>query len=108
MSSKLNIDLLNRDSLVNLGTKLNINGFTNSFNSPYLKKDEIKSRILFFFKEHKKKIRSKSLNNTNSLNQTHLNRSKSLPNIRNIQNSNNLINFSRSLLLLITTMEKKN
>ena len=110
MSSKLNIDLLNRDSLVNLGIKLKINGYTNSFSSPYLKKDQIKSIILLFFKEHKKKNRSNSLNNTeslkqsplnisNSLNNTEslkqspLNRSKSLPNIRNMQNSNNSNNF---------------
>jgi hypothetical protein len=93
MSSKLNIDLLNRDSLVNLGIKLKINGYTNSFSSPYLKKDQIKSRILIFFKEHKKKNRSNSLNNTESLKQATLNRSKSLPNIRNMQNSNNLNNF---------------
>jgi len=67
MSSKLNIDLLNRDSLVNLGIKLKIYGYTNSFNSPYLKKDELKSRVLKFFKEHKKKMRSKSLSSNSNV-----------------------------------------
>ncbi len=88
MSSKLNIDLLNRESLVKLGIKLQIYGYTNSFNSPYLKKDEIKNRILTFFKEHKKKLRSKSLSNNGntSNNSNKINRSNSLPNL----NSNNI------------------
>ncbi len=90
MSSKLNIDLLNRESLVNLGIKLQIYGHTNSFNSPYLKKDELKARILKFFKEHKKRMRSKSLsnNNSNNSNNNSMSRSKSLPNL-NSSSSNN-------------------
>ena len=102
MSNKLNIDLLNRDSLVKLGLKLKIYGYTNSFNSPYLKKDELKKRILLFFKEHKKKLRSKSLsnnqNNQNIQNNT-LSRSKSLPNLSggNLNNSNSN-NFDNSIL----------
>lgn len=68
MSNKLNIDLLNRASLVKLGIKLEINGYTNGYNSPYLKKDEIKQKILKFFKDHRKKLRSKSLNNNNKPN----------------------------------------
>ena len=84
MSNKLNIDLLNRESLVKLGLKLKIHGYTNGFNSPYLKKEEIKIRILNFFKDHKKKLRSKSLSSDNS-NFSSLNRSKSLPNLEKIK-----------------------
>ena len=35
------IDLLSRDSLVNIGIKLQINGFTNMFTKPYKKKNEL-------------------------------------------------------------------
>ena len=55
MSNKLNIDLLNRDDLVKIGLKYKVHGYTNNFNSPYLKKDEIKRRIFLFFKDFKKK-----------------------------------------------------
>ena len=101
MSTKLNIDLLNRDSLVNLGIKLKIIGYTNKFTNPYLKKEELKSRILTFFKEHKKKQRSNSISNSNSNSNSNspqtLRRSKSLPcfNSINLTSSlNNAINNS--------------
>ena len=84
MSNKLNIDLLNRASLVKLGIKLEINGYTNGYNSPYLKKDEIKQKILKFFKDHRKKLRSKSLNNNNKPNP--INRTNSLPDLSKLNN----------------------
>ena len=86
MSNKLNIDLLNRESLVKLGIKLKIHGHTNGFNSPYLKKDQIKQRILFFFKDHKKKLRSKSLSNDIHNKALPMNRSKSLPDLNKLKN----------------------
>ena len=98
MSSKLNIDLLNRDSLVNLGIKLKIYGYTNSFNRPYLKKDKLKSRVLIFFKKKKKKMRSKSLSSNSNVSNNSMNRSQSLPNLNTFSNnSNNSINSSNSI-----------
>ena len=92
MSNKLNIDLLNRESLVKLGIKLKINGHTNGFNSPYLKKDQIKQKILVFFKDHKKKIRSKSLSNDIYSKALPMNRSKSLPDLNKFKNDVTNIN----------------
>lgn len=92
MSNKLNIDLLNRESLVKLGIKLKIYGHTNGFNSPYLKKDQIKQRILVFFKDHKKKIRSKSLSNDIHSKALPMNRSKSLPDLNKFKNDGTNIN----------------
>jgi hypothetical protein len=100
MSSKLNIDLLNRESLVNLGIKLQIYGHTNSFNSPYLKKEELKARILKFFREHKKRIRSNSVSNnsvSNTINSSNsMTRSRSLPNLNSNSNSNSNLNLSNT------------
>ena len=92
MSNKLNIDLLNRESLVKLGIKLKIHGHTNGFNSPYLKKDQIKQRILVFFKDHKKKLRSKSLSNDIPSKALSMNRSKSLPDLNKLKNNSSTIN----------------
>ena len=47
MSNKSNnIDLMNRDALVNLAEKLKIKGYTNKYKNPYLSKEKIKKKIL--------------------------------------------------------------
>jgi len=63
------IDLMNRESLVNLGNKLEIKGYRNMFNKPYVKKDVLKYLILNEIKRIKKARRSKSVSNIQSLNE---------------------------------------
>ena len=57
------IDLMSRDSLVNLGIKLEIDGHKNFFSKPYIKKETLKNIIIRELKLLKKK-KSKSLNAT--------------------------------------------
>ena len=57
------IDLMTRESLVNLGNKLEIKGYRNMFNKPYVKKDVLKYLILNEIKRIKKARRSKSVSN---------------------------------------------
>ena len=84
-----------------LGTKLKIKGYTNKFNSPYLKKPELRKLITDFLREHKKLNRSKSSSCVNNSSQTNnvsnvsnvnvLKRTQSLPNLRErVINSNNV------------------
>ena len=56
--------MLGRDSLINLGITLEIDGHKNFFNKPYLKKEKIKELIKNKLREHKKNTRSNSLKNT--------------------------------------------
>ena len=57
------IDLMNRESLVNLGVKLELKGHKNMFSKPYKKKEELKLLILNELKRLRKMKKSKSLNN---------------------------------------------
>lgn len=69
MSNKSNnIDLMNRDSLVNLAEKLKIKGYTNKYKSPYLSKEKIKKKILEEVGVVKTFNKSHSLSNINSNN----------------------------------------
>ncbi len=104
-NKKKAIDLMSRESLVTLGIKLKVTGYTNKFNSPYLKKEEIKKRIIDFVKAQKKLERSKSMSNFNS-NVGHpknLKRTQSLPNLtgagNTITNTNSNINLSNNVCL---------
>ena len=67
--SNRKIDLLDRETLIKIGIKLQINGYTNRFTSPYLKKDEIKRRILDFFKQNKKIQRRNSFTGIENIQQ---------------------------------------
>lgn len=60
------IDLMNRNSLVNLGVKLELRGHKNMFTKPYRKKEDLKQMIINDIKRRKKLQRSKSLTNTNT------------------------------------------
>ena len=81
--SNRKIDLLDRETLIKIGIKLQINGYTNRFTSPYLKKDEIKRRILDFFKQNKKIQRRNSFTGIENIQQNKkLNTHKSLTNLR--------------------------
>lgn len=60
--SKRQIDMLDRNSLINLGVRLQIKGYNNFFNSPYLKKSKIKELIQEKLREYKSLKRSNSLN----------------------------------------------
>jgi len=60
------IDLMTRESLVNLGIKIQVKGYTTLFNKPYIKKDELKKIILKEIKELKKMRRTKSEQNINN------------------------------------------
>jgi len=88
-NKKKSIDLMDRDSLIMLGIKLKIKGYTNKFSSPYLKKDEIKQKIIAFIKDHKKISRTNSLSkiDSNSGHPKQLGRSKSLPNLNGGNNN---------------------
>jgi hypothetical protein len=87
------IDLLNRNSLVLLGKKLKIPGYTNNFSSPYRNMDYLKSAIQNELKNLKKRSRRNSiqeLSNTNPIKLTkyqNIKRSKSLPNLNSQMNS---------------------
>jgi hypothetical protein len=97
-NKKKAIDLMSRESLVTLGIKLKVKGYTNKFSSPYLKKEEIKRRIIDFVKAQKKIQRSKSMTNFNS-NVGHpknLKRTQSLPNLTGSGNINNLSNTNNT------------
>ena len=48
------IDLLERSSLVNIAVKLKINGHSNMYNKPYIKKELLKKMILDEIKSIKK------------------------------------------------------
>jgi hypothetical protein len=95
-NKKKTIDLMNRDSLTTLGIKLQVHGYTNKFNSPYLKKEEIKKRIIDFIKTQKKLERSKSMSNINNKfnsnvgHPKNLKRTQSLPNLSGSGVSNNI------------------
>ena len=45
------IDLLDRNSLIQIGKHLQLPGYTNNFNNPYRKKEYIKDKILNVLKE---------------------------------------------------------
>ena len=62
------IDLMTRESLVNLGIKIQLKGYNTLFNKPYIKKDELKKLILKEIKEIKKMRRTKSDQNINKNN----------------------------------------
>ena len=69
MSNKSNnIDLMNRDALVNLAEKLKIKGYTNKYKNPYLSKEKIKKKILEEVGVVKTFNKSHSLSNINSNN----------------------------------------
>ena len=55
------IDLMTRDSLINIAIKLQIDGYKNFFNKPYIKKDSLKNIIVRELNLLKKK-KAKSLN----------------------------------------------
>ena len=103
MSNKTKqIDLLDRNSLIQLCKKLQIPGYSNNFNKPYKNKSELKTIIIKYIKEHKKLKRSNSVSNSqpsvsgnhNQTNQNYensnakLHRSKSLNNINSRDNLN--------------------
>jgi hypothetical protein len=81
------IDLLNRNSLVLLGKKLQIKGYTNNFSSPYRNMEYLKKEILTTLSKLKKRNRSNSTSSGQSnivgvakTNQV-LRRTQSLPNL---------------------------
>ena len=76
MSSK-QVDLMNRESLVNLGVKIQLRGYKLFFNKPYIKKDELKKLILKEIKDLKKMRRTKSDQNINKVN-THSSEDKTV------------------------------
>ena len=90
-NKKKTIDCLGRDDLIIIGTKLQIKGYTNKFNSPYLNKNELKKRILENIKKEKKIQRSKSMSdfNSNVGHPKNLKRTQSLPNLSGGQCFNN-------------------
>ena len=98
MNNLKQIDLMTRDSLINLGIKLKIKGHNNFFSKPYVKKDTLKNIILREIKHLKKIQRSKSLsslcNNTNNSNNP--NNSNNSNNSNNPNNSNNTNNISNT------------
>ena len=97
-NKKKAIDLMTRESLVTLGVKLKVKGYTNKFNSPYLRKGEIKKRIIDFVKAQKKIQRSKSMTsfNSNVGHPKNLKRTQSLPNLTGSGIVNNLSNTNNS------------
>ena len=101
MSNKVKqIDLLNRNSLIILGKKLEIPGYTNGFTKPYRNMDYLRSAIIDAIKNQKKLNRSRrnstsSHQTNNILVPTALKlRSKSMSNLSEVSlcNSNNLEN----------------
>ena len=87
MSNKVKqIDLLNRNSLVILGKKLQLPGHSNGFSSPYRTMNYLKTTILEELAKLKKRKRRNSTsehtsNMSNSMNNQVLRRSHSLPNL---------------------------
>ena len=86
------IDLLNRNSLVLLGKKLQIPGYKNNFTSPYRNMEYLKNAIQNELKNLKKRNRRNSVqdsSNSNSEKPTkyqNIKRSKSLPNLNSQMN----------------------
>jgi hypothetical protein len=109
-STKKQIDLLGRDSLINLGIKLQIDGHKNFFNNPYLKKEKIKELIKHKLKDHKKMSRSNSTSSFNpSLSPSNSNSNISPSNSNSNSNSNSSgIKRSKSLSSLKKRSLKKN
>ena len=93
-NKKKTIDLMNRDSLITLGIKLQVHGYTTNLIVPF--KKEIKKRIIDFIKTQKKLERSKSMSNINNKSNSNvghpknLKRTQSLPNLSGSGASNNI------------------
>ena len=79
------IDLMSRESLVNLGIKLQLNGHKTMFSKPYIKKNPLKNLIL---KEISTLRKLKRSNSTNSLHSNNSNNSSN-NNGNNGNNGNN-------------------
>ena len=105
MSIRKQIDIMKRDSLVNLGIKLELKGHTNFFVKPYINKENLKELILNKIKDYKKLKRSNSQNNNNI-------RNKNPGNLGNLCDYNNpghkTLTRSRSLPSLKRRSLKKN
>ena len=106
MSNKSNnIDLMNRDALVNLAEKLKIKGYTNKYKSPYLSKEKIKKKILDEVGVVKTFNKSHSLSTITS-NSSNSNNNSSNSN-NNSSNSNNNSNNSNGMLSKIKLKKSK-
>jgi hypothetical protein len=88
MSNKVKqIDLLNRNSLILLGKKLQIPGYKNNFTSPYRNMDYLKNAIQNGLKDLKKRNRRNSVQDSSNSNlekptkYQNIKRSQSLPNL---------------------------
>ena len=86
------IDLmLSRNALVNIGIKLEIEGYKDFFTKPYKKKEELKQLIL----SAKKMKRSQSEKSLNSIKETKpLKRTKSLPSFKRRSHKKNYSNIN--------------
>ena len=82
------IDLMSRESLVNLGVKLQVSGHKNMFSKPYIKKSHLKPLILKEISNMRKMRRANSTSCINS-NNSNNNNSNSNNNNNNNNNSNN-------------------
>ena len=91
------IDLMTRESLVNLGSKLEIKGYRNLFTKPYIKKEQLKIFILTEIKRIKKLRRTKSVSNSpqsDSENDIKIRRSKSFSSFKKKSLKRNCYNVS--------------
>ena len=90
------IDLMSRESLVNLGIKLQLNGHKNMFFKPYIKKISLKNLILKEINSLKKLKRSNSTNSFHSNNSNSNNSNNSNSNNSNNNGNNDKIRRSKS------------
>lgn len=89
------IDLLNRNSLIELATRLQITGYTNKFMSPYRTKEFLKNAIITNIKNRKKQMRKN--NSTSSIKHTESsNRDAKGAQNRRILRSNSLPNLNQN------------
>jgi hypothetical protein len=104
MSNKVKqIDLLNRNSLIILGKKLQIPGYTNSFTKPYRNMEYLRGSIIDTIKNQKKMSRSRSnstssMQNSNAVPTAMKLRSKSLSSLSDMSGSVNTGSMDRYLL----------
>ena len=89
------IDLLDRNSLIQICKKLEIPGYSSNFNNPYKNKETLKMVIINYIKTQKKLKRSNSLSSVNQTNKPKLlNKSKSLSQINSKDNLSIQTNIS--------------
>ena len=97
------IDLLNRNSLVLLGKKLQIKGYTNNFMNPYRNMEYLKREILKELSNLKKRNRRNSTSTHSSGNEANMNGGSA-----SLAKSNQVLRKSKSLPNLSSQLAKLN